>query len=297
MRETLKNADFFYILMGAFLFFVIHLILLVRWMIFIKALDLKVPFSRIISSFFIGLFFNLFLPTSTGGDVVKVWYMFKDTHHKARTVASVVSDRLCGYISIVLIATVAFIFGRTLIDDNSILILIAGLAFFASTILLVLFHEKSYSFCIRIFGRWHKIKDALMRFHYAMALLKNKLSSLFAAVGVSIISQSCLAVTWYLIARGFHQDISILYFFIFVPMTCVVASLPSIGGLGFRDAGTAYLFAKVGMATEIAVSISLINFLYMVLMGIIGWGFYVTSLSSGRVQHYQTDTGLSTEES
>ena len=55
-----------------------------------------------------------------------------------------------------------------------------------------------------------------------------------------------------------------------MPLICVASSVPSIGGLGVREAGTAFLLAKVGVDSGVAVSISLINFLFMVLVGLLG---------------------------
>ncbi|MFH1359644.1 MAG: lysylphosphatidylglycerol synthase transmembrane domain-containing protein [Candidatus Omnitrophota bacterium] len=292
MSETLKNADLRYIVLGALVFLVIHCFLLIRWLIFIKALNLKIPFSSIVRYFFIGLFFNLFLPTSTGGDVVKTLFLFKDTEHKAEAVATVVADRLFGFISIALVATVAFIFGHRLIDDNSILWLIGILAGACFMITLVLFNEKLYSFCCRIFRPFPSIEEKLMNFHYAIALLKGKHSTIVWTVGISCFTQLLLAVSFYFVAKAFGQHISFGYFPIFVPIICVISSLPSIGGLGVRDVGSAYLFTKTGMVASVAVSMSLMSFLYMVLIGLIGGVFYVIALSPRRVQCDQADSGM-----
>lgn len=282
MITTLKGADFRYIYLAFFIIVMPNIILLLRWMVFIRALGLVVPLRSIISCYFIGIFFNLFLPSSTGGDLVKTVGLFKDTADRAKVVATVVCDRLSGFVAIVLVALVSFLLGRQLINDNSLLISIFVLASVSIGIALVLFNEKLYSFSCGLFNRFPKIKESFMRLHYAIALLKDKPRFILAAIGLSCLSQITLAFVFYLVTRGLHLDVGVTYCLIFVPLICVVASLPSIGGLGVRDAGTVYLFAKIGVDAANAVSISLINFLFMVIMGLLGGMAYLVLTSSQR---------------
>ena len=125
-----------------------------------------------------------------------------------------------------------------------------------------------------------------MDIHYDIVLLKEKKWQGLQAVIISCFSQSLFAVTFYLSAKGLHQDIRFIYFLIFVPFICVAGSLPSIGGLGVREFGAKLLFGKIGVEAGIAVSISLLNFLFMVIVGLLGGLFYVITLSSRRLQHH-----------
>jgi uncharacterized membrane protein YbhN (UPF0104 family) len=128
-----------------------------------------------------------------------------------------------------------------------------------------------------------------MGLHYDIALMKGKRREGFSAIAISCLSQVVYAVCWYLIARSLSQDVDLIYFLIFVPLTCVAASFPSIGGLGVREIGAVYLFGKIGMNPEVAASISLVNFVFMVLIGLLGGLSYVLTLSSGRIQHHPSD--------
>jgi uncharacterized membrane protein YbhN (UPF0104 family) len=99
------------------------------------------------------------------------------------------------------------------------------------------------------------------------------------------LSYSCgLAFTYYLTARAFGLDYSLIYFLIFVPMITAFSSLPvSIGGLGVRDAASVFVFAKIGIAAEKAFAISLMNFGYTFLLGLLGAVGYVFILYRRRV--------------
>src|SRR5207244_2735510 len=45
----------------------------VRWQMLSRPLGFEQPLSHYVGFYFIGMFFNLFLPTSVGGDVVRAW--------------------------------------------------------------------------------------------------------------------------------------------------------------------------------------------------------------------------------
>src|ERR1039458_3566421 len=76
-----------------------------RWILHVQGLDVK--FFRLFSISFIGMFFNAFMLGSTGGDVIKAWYVAHETHHKkAEAVATVIVDRLIGLLALFVIALV-----------------------------------------------------------------------------------------------------------------------------------------------------------------------------------------------
>ncbi len=54
-----------------------------RWRVLLEAHNIKLGFARIVKLFFIGFFFNNFLPSLTGGDIVKAYYVSKETARRA----------------------------------------------------------------------------------------------------------------------------------------------------------------------------------------------------------------------
>lgn len=286
--EVLKTADLRDILYAFVAFNVINVILLIRWTVFIKALGLNAPLASIARYFLIGLFGNLFLPSAIGGDLIKVIGLCRYSPQKAKVVASVLLDRLSGFGGMVLVAFVAFIFGHRLIRDLSLLVSILTMAVVSTGLAVVLLNEKLYSWCSNAFSLFPKIKNKLMEIHYDAALLKDRRSAIYQAIGLSCCSQFSLAITFFLLGKALHQDVALIYFLVFVPLICVASSMPSIGGLGVREAGAAYLLAKVGVASGVAVSLSLMTFLFMVLTGLFGGLIFVTTrcpLSAGQVMN------------
>ncbi len=254
-------------------------IMLGRWMIFIRALGLKTSWRTAARYYLIGLFGNLFLPSAIGGDVIKAIGLCRSNAQKPKVVASVLLDRLSGFGGMAVVAALAVLYGlaQGLEIDGPLMGLVGVMAAVCVGIGAILFHKPGYLFCCRIFAPFPRLRRAVQDMHDDIALLKGRRDAVYRAVGISALCQVVFAWVFFLIARGLHQSVPFPYFLVFVPLICVAASFPSVGGLGVRETGTAYLLGKVGVEAGVAVGISLINFGFMVIVGLFGGLVYLFS--------------------
>lgn len=294
-KEVLLASKGEFILFAFGIYILIFGVILLRWLTFIRAMNLEVPLIQIVRFHFFGLFFNPILPTGIGGDLVKLIGLCAYTEEKSKVVGSVLLDRLVGFIAMIFVAAMAFAGGFHLIRDFSLVSSIAALTFFSAIIVGVLFHEKTYTFCCQIFSPFPKIKEKVIEMHYDIALLKDRMHAMYLTFAYSCVAQITLAVVYYLLARALHQEVSVIYCLIFSPLICVATALPSIGGLGVREASTAFLFAKAGMTLGISVSISLIIYFFSVMVGIAGAIFFVLTRFSKEDKAIAIKDGLKTE--
>jgi len=216
--ETIRSADLIYIFIAGGIFFVILFIILYRWYILIRALDLSVSGWNMTRYFFIGLFGNLFLPSAIGGDLIKVIGLCKNSSQKPRVVASVLLDRLSGFAGMAVVAIFAYVLGYRYISDKMLLFPIIFMTVVSASVVAVLFNERIYSFVCKIFNSFPKIKKNLMTMHYDIKLLNDRPREGQKAVGISCIGQITLAVTYFFIATALHQNINFFYFLIFMPI-------------------------------------------------------------------------------
>ena len=263
--------------------FLIQIGCLVRWIMLMKALNLSASWGQTFRYFFIGLFCNLFLPTSIGGDVVKAIGMSRSVGNKAKVFASVVLDRLSGFGGLVVLALGAYLFGHQVIDAPSVMIPVISLTVLSLTVGFMLFHEKVYTFCYRIFLPIPRVHKALMDMHSDVVLMKARKRTAVGCVLLSALFQVMGAFMYYLIALALGQHESLTYFLVVAPIVCAITFLPSIGGLGVREVGWVYFLARVGVDKGLAASISLISFFFVIVIGILGGIFYVTSGPSRQV--------------
>ena len=257
-----------------------------------KALGLKARRLPSTRWYFLGLFCNLAPISTVGSDVIRGLGLAQETGHKPKVFASIVLDRLSGFAGIVILAVVAFVFGHGIITNKLVLMAIVFMSIVSGAIVIVLFSHRIFSFACRAFAAWPKVKENLMRFHYDIVLLKGKQKQGWEAIIISIAAQIVLAFEFYLSAKGLHQNIDLKYFIIFSPIVCIVTSLPSLGGAGFREIGWVSLLYLVGVSNSMALDISLITSAFTIINGLLGGLFYVTTLSSGRVQYSQANPGL-----
>lgn len=290
--SVIRTADSGYMLWAAVVFLFINIVILLRWYIVLRALRVDLPFSAVMKWFFIGLFCNFLPLSSVGGDVIKTIGLAGKSKLKPTIFASVVIDRLSGFAGIVVVAAVMFVVGYDQIPDRWVGGSIVVMTLVALTVGAIFFSHRIYSFCCKLFNRWPKLKERVMEVHYDIVLMKGNVAAGLGAVLLSCLAQALLAYNYYIVAKALFQNVSFSYFMIFSPLVCVATTLPSIGGLGLREMGWKYLLPKVGVAPEVAVSISLMNFIFMVGVGFIGGIMYVVTLFDRRVQPRQTDSGV-----
>ena len=291
LLALVKNADKPLLFFSFIIFFISYPLCLFRWEILLKAAKIHLPLKRIIISFAGGIFFNLFLPSTIGGDLVRSIDLGSHTKKPKEVVATVLLDRLSGYIGLVIIALFAVIFGWRFVEDVSVLIPVFIILILLVAILLVLFNKYTYSKVNRLLrspdsGR---IREAITSLHQEIHLFSRDKKVIFNNLGLSLLVQLTAPLSFYLLGLSLGIKINIAYFFVFIPVIGAITLLPiSIGGLGLRDASTIYFFAKAGVCKDMAFAMSLLNFSFILVCGSLGGIIYVFTVRHRRVQHHKS---------
>lgn len=285
VKDAFLTADMGLLAAAFAIHALLQVVILIRWIIFMRALSLKTSMWQVVRFFFIGLFCNLFLPSAIGGDLVKAYGLSRGVgDQKAKVYASVLLDRLSGFAGVAIVGILAYIVGFRMITDPGVIIAVMFLGVFAISIVLVLFNEKVYTFFCGIFKPFPRLHGALIKMHYDVVLMKGKQKEGWSCVGISFVLQLLCGVMYYWIALSVGVHVDLLFWLVFTPIVVAVSFLPSIGGLGFREFGWVYLLAQVGVDKSLAASISLLSFVFIIIVGLVGGIFYVATLSRGRLQ-------------
>src|SRR5437763_15808263 len=100
MREALRHARLQWIGAGMLAYFVVEIAAAFRWHVLLKVQGIRLTFARLSGLFLIGMFYNQFLPGGTGGDIIKSYFLLKETpDKKAGALLAVVFDRLIGLVA------------------------------------------------------------------------------------------------------------------------------------------------------------------------------------------------------
>ncbi|MBW6469371.1 MAG: flippase-like domain-containing protein, partial [Coriobacteriia bacterium] len=81
-----------------------------KWLLLLRARGYSVGIVRLTRHYLVGLFFNNFLPTSVGGDVVRAWDVGKDLDDAPGGAASVIAERLIASLGLGLTAALGLPF-------------------------------------------------------------------------------------------------------------------------------------------------------------------------------------------
>ena len=71
-----------------------------KWRILLLSDQINIPLSKLVVSYVIGSFFNVFLPSTIGGDSYRIYDIMRQSGQGVRTAASVFADRLSGFIAL-----------------------------------------------------------------------------------------------------------------------------------------------------------------------------------------------------
>jgi hypothetical protein len=250
-----------------------YIISTLRWQRLLGVENIHVRLWRLVLVYFEAAFFNLFLPTLIGGDIVRGYLIYKITRGHDASIASILVDRLTGFAALMLIAVTSLACAYGTLNDPQVAFLIVAVAGCFVCAMLVLLNRRLTTGVSGILGviglarfqaKLHGLVDALQRY-------RGHHRALSQAVALSALLQALIIVTYYLIGVGLNLGVPLLYFFLFVPLITAVSMLPvSVAGLGVREGGVIYFFGKVGVDAGTALGMSLVWFSLTLLVSCLG---------------------------
>ncbi len=265
MAGMLRGASLPLLLLCIPLYMVGQVLSTLRWQILLAAEGIRVPLWRLLLLYFEGMFFNLFLPTAVGGDVVRGYRIWHLTRAGEGALASILVERLTGFVAMVGIAvlTTAAAYATDALRDPSVELLVGAVAVGLAAAVSLIFSPAALRLVDRLIGGRLGAKPlhAVRRFGEAVQRYRGHGGAVAAALGISLGFQTLLIFLVYLAALALHLPVRLIQFLIFIPMVNVLAMFPiSLGGLGLREGGTMYLFGKVGVEPAGALTLSLLWF-------------------------------------
>jgi len=236
-----------------------------RWQRFAEQLHFQRPSRDYIGYYFVGMFFNLFLPTSVGGDVVRAWYLDNRSGRKLAAFASVFLDRVNGVGILVLLACVASLTSdvpRPMWVDACVWGLLAcGIA---GVIALPFVAQMK---------RWSPNRSRQLR---TMVEIIHHPAVLVQTTAISVVVQVANVMIVWCLVRGLGLDVSLTYLGIIVPIISLLTMLPlSLNGMGIREGAMVLFLTPVGVAEGQALTLSLLWFSVYLAVGLLGGAVYM----------------------
>ncbi len=272
--KTMRLDFLVYALIPYFFFIVVSAW---RWQVLLDLKKLKLGFGRTLIIYFIAFFFNNFLPTTVGGDVIRVIYSSKT--RKADALAVVLVDRILGFVGLFIFALAAVVYLMIIKGQSEFLpfVIIGLLAIIIIT--LILFSQKAYRMISPLIDKiklW-KLGFHLNRLHNSATEFGGAWGPITLCIIQSILIQALLALPPYFVMQAIGNfSVGLLPFFIYIPIINVVSMIPiSFNALGVRENAYVVLFSRVGLSGEVALTISLVSFFLIFLYSLLGGLFFL----------------------
>jgi len=251
-----------------------------RWQILIRAQGDEVPLGFLAKSYLVGNFFNLFLPTRFGGDVVRIWDGSRYSRSLLKSSAIVLVERFTGIIILLAFAFAVSVSRLNMAQSLPVvwISLLAGLLGLLIAILFFTPFAQSLLTKIPERGVLAKIKAKMWEFRKVVLVYREKKGAFFRALFWAFLLQVNVILHYWLAGKAFDLDIPVLDYFIFIPVILLILTIPlTIGGLGLREVIFIEIFKTYGVASYVAISFSLIaDFVFMLIIGIIGGIIFIT---------------------
>jgi uncharacterized membrane protein YbhN (UPF0104 family) len=220
-----------------------------RWRIALRVQGLEIPFAEITRISFVAHFFNAFLLGSTGGDVVKAWYVARLTHHKrAEAALTVVVDRLLGTLALLLFAAlmIPLAWHATAADPlflryrryQAVALLVGGMAVTAAVLVAVGFYTDLLAEQSKFGRSFRRLPqgEGIARALAACRLFGRHRGFLRATAGFSLLINLSIVGTFLCLASGLGLEVPQGVLWFVVPAVVCVAALPiTPSGLGVRE--------------------------------------------------------------
>ncbi len=263
---------------SAFLFEVAAILLMaLRWKKLLSGYGHTIGFQRLSGFYLIGLFFNNFLPTSIGGDVVRIYKVAEETDDRTSAFASVIIERMLGIAATLSLAITALFFISQ--QFHSTRMMIVSIVLFIGIALFFVFMLQNWSFKIllRLFSYFtvFNIGEKINKLFEAIHYFKKRRRILLFVFLYSLGSQIAIILMNYSLALAFNVVLDIRYLFMVIPVTFVLTMLPSINGVGLRDLGFVSLLGRVGVSSPAALSLSFMNLLIPMILSVGGAVLFV----------------------
>jgi uncharacterized protein (TIRG00374 family) len=272
--QLMKEINWLLFLAALLLFLSGSLVRAYRWGALVWALNVRVSWWRLVGLYFVGAFFNLFLLTGVGGDAVKMYELSRDDQKAAAAISSVLVDRFLGLFVLFAMALLALIVGYRLVTPQ-VRILIA-VVFVGSLIGVALLLQRTW---IESWGRRLRVDRLLGRIKILRELYESiylyGTAALLRATAASVAWNLILILGYYLLGLAVGIDLSLWYYFLFIPIISALLMIPSVGGLGIREGGTVLLFSQVGVEEHQALVLALAWDITMLVTGLIGAIIYI----------------------
>lgn len=278
--EAIATANWWWMALGFVLIGASLVVRAWRWQVILRGSGANIAFRRLVELYFVGTFFNAFLPSGFGGDVVRA---AEAAHDVPATVAvsTVVIDRLTGLMMLFMMALAVLPF-RPPESPATLTWLVAGLSLAGLAAGLLLVDGRLARWLVDHLPPSVRNLGGGILPRTVEAIDRCTWPALTKALLISLLFNLMQVGWWATTGRALSLTVPYSYYVLVVPILALAMLFPSVGGLGVRESLAPLLFGPV-MTPEQAVALTLLVFGLERLASLLGAPIYLyTTLRDAR---------------
>jgi len=274
LEERVRSADLLLLAAAVGAYVAMLALATWRWQVLLEGLGVAAPLRRLTASYLVATFFNNFLPSNIGGDVVRVRDGSRITGSTAASLAVVGIDRILGFGALYVLAAAAFVLGGPVVREFAgARVVLAGLALLFGALAYIFFRPGTARAMMSA-SRLNRIEWIREQFEAAQGAVhayRARMRTVWLAFAASLALQA-LAVWYYVaVARALRIPLSASAAFLMVPLCGLLQAVPvSFNGWGLREGLFTVYFGQVGLPKESALAFSLVGAGLVVLLSLSG---------------------------
>ncbi len=238
-----------------------------RWAWWLDYSQQRRIFPALVRATSIGYLYNLFMPSSVGGDALKWTSALHLGFSKRRLILSVVLDRVSGVLGVIVFGFVSALTMQTwgAVELQPTILWWFSMAFFGTVVLIGINATK-----------WHLSSLPLLRrFHFlttAEQYLKTVQPAVLVTVVISVIIHGISYYAMFILAEGLQLHINLWHFFTLGSITSLLLILPiSFSGFGVTEVSYVYFFSQVGAPRDGVLALVALMNIFKFVLAFLGW--------------------------
>jgi uncharacterized membrane protein YbhN (UPF0104 family) len=252
-----------------------------RWKLLLTAQHVAVRWLALVSSYLVATFFNNFLPSNIGGDVIRIGDTAAKAGSKTLATTVILFDRGIGLMGLVFVAALGSSLGAARAVPVWPSVLWGALALAAAVSIPAVLVPGGVAWLLQPLRVFHAewVGERITRVTDALGRFRDHPGALVGTFAGAIVVQGLLVGFYVAIARSMSIPVPASALAVIVPVSFVVQMLPiSVNGFGVRESTFTVCFARLGipgLRPESAVAVSLMGAALMMLFSLSGAAAYV----------------------
>lgn len=252
-----------------------------RWQQLLVAQHVRLPLGTLTASFLVATFFNNFLPSNIGGDVVRIGDTARAAGSKTLAATVVLLDRGIGLLGLIFVAAL----GASLATSDAAASVIGGPGLLWALFVIGLAAAAPLVLAPALVGRMlrplealHRewVQERVLRLTTALGRFRDEPRALVSCFVGGIFVQMTLVAFYFAVSCGLRIPISLPELAILIPLSFIVQMVPlSVNGLGIREATFTLYFARIGLPAESALALSFIGAILIMVFSLSGAATYL----------------------